>query len=121
MSKTRIPAALHELETRGHLMRWARITPHLSAALPDDHPPGTDRRPFHPWGVSSGLLVAVEDRQVVGVQQDPDLPADQPDRHRAPPDRSEQLDLAPGACCRLLGRAVHTASSSDDRGGSGTS
>jgi hypothetical protein len=51
--------------------------------------------------VSSDLLAAVEDHQVVGVQQDPDLPADQPDRHQVPPDR--------------------TASSSDDRGGSRTS
>ena len=32
--KARVPAVLHELETRGHLMRWARIAPHLSAALP---------------------------------------------------------------------------------------
>jgi hypothetical protein len=46
--------------------------------------------------VSSHLLAAVEDDQVVGVQQDPDLPVDQPDRHRVPPDRSERLDLAPG-------------------------
>ena len=71
--------------------------------------------------VSSDLLVAVEDHQVVGVQQDPDLPVDQPHRHRVPPDRSEQLDLAPGACCRSLREAAHTASSSDDRDGSRTS
>jgi hypothetical protein len=34
--------------------------------------------------VSSDLLVAVEDPQVVGVQQDPALPADQPDRAASP-------------------------------------
>ena len=55
--------------------------------------------------VSSDLLAAVEDHQVVGVQQDPDLPADQPDRHR----RSEHLEPCSGACCRCLRQAAQTA------------
>ena len=71
--------------------------------------------------VSSDQLAAIEDHQVVGVQQDPDLPADQPDRHRVPPDRSEHLEPCSGACCRSLRQAAHTASSSGDRGGSKTS
>jgi hypothetical protein len=71
--------------------------------------------------VSSDLLAAIEDHQVVGVQQDPDLPADQPDRHRVPPDCSEHLEPLLRACCRSLRQAAHTASSSDDRGGSRTS
>lgn len=39
--KTRVPAALQELETHGYLVRLARLAPHLVAALPDHCPPGT--------------------------------------------------------------------------------
>lgn len=41
--KTRVPAALQELQTHGYLARLARVAPHLAAALPDHHPPGTGR------------------------------------------------------------------------------
>lgn len=41
--KTRVPAALQELEDHGYLARLAHIAPHLAAALPATTPPGPAR------------------------------------------------------------------------------